>query len=305
MIKLPSIILTVRLMKTTLFLIFITFLKSTFAQIENGMIAHFPFNNNLTDISVNSITATNNNSDFGPDRNNVPNHALVCNSSGFVSINDQSLKLELPIAFSYFVKFNSLDEVQFPIKTDNVFNNYFGVWMNTLPSGGMSISIGGGNGAANTSNQRYYTTDITPLTVGEWHHIVGIVRSYNDMDIYIDCVKSNGTYGGSGPNTVAYSSNGNSRIGCSIGSNISPNDQIMDGTMDQFVVWNRDLNSNEITLLCDKNNTLNASEIVVNQNEKSIVKIVDIIGREVQFQTNTILFYIYSDGSIEKFYVID
>lgn len=292
-------------MKTILLLTCLTFLNSLKAQIENGMIVHFPFDNNLTDISANSITLSNNNSSFGPDRNGISNQALVCNSNGFVSINDQSLKLQLPLAFSYYVKFNSLSEVQFPIKTDNVFNNYYGIWMNTLPSGGMSISIGGGNGAANSSNQRYYTTDITPLTVGVWHHVVGIVRSYDDMDIYIDCVQSNGNYGGSGPITMAYSSNGNSRIGCSIGSNISPNDQIMDGTIDQFIVWNRDLSSNEITFLCDKNNTLSTPEIMVNQVEKSLVKIVDVIGREINYQTNTILFYVYSDGSIEKIYVTE
>ena len=37
-------------------------------------------------------------------------------------------------------------------------------------------------------------------------------------------------------------------------------------------------------------------------NNKSLIKIVDLLGRETTFEVNRLLFYIYSDGSIEKKY---
>ena len=37
-------------------------------------------------------------------------------------------------------------------------------------------------------------------------------------------------------------------------------------------------------------------------NNKSLIKVVDLLGRETALQVNRLLFYIYSDGSIEKKY---
>ena len=37
-------------------------------------------------------------------------------------------------------------------------------------------------------------------------------------------------------------------------------------------------------------------------NNKSLIKVVDLLGRETIFEVNRLLFYIYSDGSIEKKY---
>lgn len=39
-----------------------------------------------------------------------------------------------------------------------------------------------------------------------------------------------------------------------------------------------------------------------NQEEKKLVKIIDLIGCQTEFQSNTILIYFYSDGSTEKIY---
>lgn len=41
------------------------------------------------------------------------------------------------------------------------------------------------------------------------------------------------------------------------------------------------------------------------QKDKELIKIVDALGRETDVQSNTILFYIYSDGSISKVYNVE
>ena len=51
------------------------------------------------------------------------------------------------------------------------------------------------------------------------------------------------------------------------------------------------------------NNTVNIKEI--NPNTKTIVKVVDFLGREQKGKTNNILFYIYDNGTTEKRIIID
>lgn len=53
---------------------------------------------------------------------------------------------------------------------------------------------------------------------------------------------------------------------------------------------------------CPSSVGLNNLEI---ENDREILKVVDFLGREVEFQANTPLIYVYSDGSVEKRVVLD
>ena len=53
----------------------------------------------------------------------------------------------------------------------------------------------------------------------------------------------------------------------------------------------------------DQNGVLGMDD-VDNNTKRSVIKIVDVLGRETIVKTNTLLFYIYSDGSIEKKYIL-
>lgn len=282
--------------------IYSLFIFNSFGQITSGLIAHFPFNGNVSDQSTSSVNATNNNCGFVNGITAQANTAIDFDNNGFVSFTGNTLKVQFPITVSYWLKLNSLNDVNIIFKTDNVFSDYHGVWMNNLPSGQISLCFGGGNGVANTTNQRYYTSDLT-ISAGTWHHIVGIIRDYNDMDIYIDCVQANGNYGGTGPTTVAYSGSGNTRIGGSIGTAVHASDFYTDGQMDDFGFWNRELNTNELTFLCNQSNALDIEQIS-NENSRELIRIVDLMGRETQFVFNTTLIYQYSDGSSEKVFLL-
>ena len=52
----------------------------------------------------------------------------------------------------------------------------------------------------------------------------------------------------------------------------------------------------------DQNVFLDIDEAIFN-NKPSLVKIVDLLGRDTTIKPNTVLFYIYSDGSVEKKYI--
>ena len=48
---------------------------------------------------------------------------------------------------------------------------------------------------------------------------------------------------------------------------------------------------------------LNAPELELNQ-EKSLVKILDVMGREIEYTPNQVMIYHYSDGSIERVFIV-
>ena len=43
--------------------------------------------------------------------------------------------------------------------------------------------------------------------------------------------------------------------------------------------------------------------INLNTKSRKLIKVIDILGRETNVLKNTILFYIYDDGTIEKKYI--
>ena len=51
---------------------------------------------------------------------------------------------------------------------------------------------------------------------------------------------------------------------------------------------------------CDFNYQINEGVI----KGRKISKIINIIGKEVNYKSNTILFYIYDDGTIQKKYIV-
>jgi hypothetical protein len=50
---------------------------------------------------------------------------------------------------------------------------------------------------------------------------------------------------------------------------------------------------------------VSVNAIYETNNNRQLLKIVDIFGRETPYKKNTLLFYIYSDGTVEKRIVIE
>jgi hypothetical protein len=291
-------------MKRFLLIISICQIGIVYSQIENGLVAHFPFNNDLTDVSVSGINVTNIGGVFGNDRNNTSNEAISLNgTSSYVSFNDNSIKQDLPISISVWVYVDAFDGTSSsPIfLSDSEYNNYWGYMLALTPTGKVYTQFGAGLGNAGPPNKRGFLTN-NSISVGTWHHIVAIIKAADDMDIYVDCQKWIGTYSGTGSTTIAYSST-DSRIGSEAGNSVTTSGTYFDGSIDQLAIWERELISNEITFLCDTNNPLSISEL--SNNEKHLVEITDMMGRITTFKPNTPLILIYSDGSRQSTYTIE
>lgn len=288
-------------MKTYLILITLFICRLAGAQIENGMIAHFPFNNTVSDLSNNSIIATNNGGVFGLDRNSTANNAIEFDGvSTDVRFNDTDVKVALPITISAWVKLNSMTTSNMLFSSDNEYGNWWGYGMNIVGSGQVILSIHGGLGNQGAQNRRSFTAD-SVLQIGMWYHVLGIIRDYNDMSIYINCIDQPGTYSGSGATTMVYSSE-ESRIGSGIGGAASQ-EIFFDGSIDQLAIWNRELTPAEILFMCDIQNPLALNEL--DKSPKELIKVIDFMGRETRAVKNTPLIYIYSDGSTERVFEME
>ena len=67
--------------------------------------------------------------------------------------------------------------------------------------------------------------------------------------------------------------------------------------MDVFNPDQEDFNSDNIGDACD------GIGLLENQNRKKLIKVVDILGRDFSFKTESnFLLYLYNDGSVEKKY---
>ena len=289
-------------MKKTLLVLSLLSFGFVNAQLENGMVAHFPFNGNFIDVSPSAIVATNNGASFGPDRNFDPNYSLDLNQNQYVSFNSNEVKVNLPLTISVWAKFDSFNESNFIFSSDQVYGNYWGYWFHTTPTTGkVAINYGAGLGGVTSSNRRSFVTNLQ-LTTGVWYHIVAIIRSSNDMSIYVNCNPENGVYSGTGSTSIAYSTS-ESRFGSSVGQPAQPSGWSCDGSLDQLVIWERALNANEITSLCRLSSTLGIEDL--EKAPRELVKIVNVLGQEVKATPNTPLIYIYNDGSTEKVVIIE
>ncbi|MCE2712177.1 MAG: LamG domain-containing protein [Cryomorphaceae bacterium] len=285
-------------MRKTLLFIGLSMFKLGLSQINEGMVAHFPFDNNLLDISSSSIMATNNGTTFGLDRNGTNNLAINSNGSSYVSFNDNSIKTALPVSISVWVKISAFDAVlSSPIfNSDSDYNNYWGYMLALTPTGKVYTQFGAGLGSAGSSNKRGFLTT-NSIATGSWHHIVAIIKSSNDMQVYLDCQQWTGAYSGSGSIAIDYSTT-SSRIGSEAANSTSVNGTYLNGSMDQLAIWGRELTSTEISFLCDSFNSLDLEEI--DSTPKELVKIFDLMGRETEFKSNTPLILVYSDGTFER-----
>lgn len=247
-----------------LLIIFFLFI-STFvnAQLTNGLIGMFPFDQNYNDFGPSSIVLDPIGTSFTSDRNGVQGNGLALGAQQYIDINSTALKIDLPVTISVWVNVQSFASFNMIFISDNVYNNYYGYWLNIAANTGqVGVHVAGGLGGANSSNRRSFLTT-NGLTLNTWHHIVAVINGAQDMKIYFDCEQQAGSYSGTGSLNMSYS-NENSCIGGYVGNSTNTSGAFLMGKMDQLVFWDRALTSNEVLEICQKNNDLGTAELDLN-----------------------------------------
>ena len=219
---------------------------------SENLLIHYPFTGNSEDLSGNDLDGIPN-ATLTKDRFDIVNGAYIFNGQDeYIDFpNSPKLKPQLPVSFSFWVKFDNLQPENTVIfTTDFEQDNHSGVWMNLSSSGYLAINYGDASGNTTSSNRRT-KIGTTALTTNKWYHFVGIVKGATDMEIFIDCNNDEGSYTGNGGD-LEYTSNPGS-IGRKDG-NTNFQAYYFKGKLDNFRYWSRSLSLNEINSLYIENN---------------------------------------------------
>lgn len=234
-------------MKNILFLILALISFTSFSQLSNGLLLNCELNGNAIDASSNQLDGFVNGALGSSDHLGVSNSALIFDGvNDYVEFpNSDILKPDLPLTISFWLRIDESEACSIYM-SDFIDYQYYGFWVSIAQNNQISISIGDGGTAGSSSRQTKITTN--PIEVGVWQHLTFIVRSANDMDIYVNCELVDGFYNGGGGSTMVYSTNP-PRLMNSIA--IGPASQVFfKGALDDLMIWNRSLDANELTSFC-------------------------------------------------------
>ena len=239
-----------QLNKKLLNLIFILLSFSSFSQINNNLLIFYPFDGNSNDASGNDYHGQDFGVTYTSDRFGNPNSACYFNGiNSYINFpNLNTLKPNLPVSFSFWIKYDSSSfQNQVVFNTSYEENRSSSVVFNSESSTNKYVvNYADGTYSYSPATRRSYASN-SVIDINNWHNIVIVVNGASNMKIYVDCVETSGTYSGSGGG-LAYST----QPGC-LGrhdrSLTLPADYFK-GSIDEFRYWNRALSQNDVTLLC-------------------------------------------------------
>lgn len=241
----------------------------TIAQpnLTDSLIFFYEFDSNATDLSGNQLDANVNGAIGAADRDGVTGGALYFDGvDDYIQLPSSNLiEQDFPVTFSFWLKPDNLDYLDGAIiATDFDLQNYAGFFISTTVdnSGRISVNVGGNNGGAGTGSRRSKASN-SSLTAGVWQQVSVVLRSATDIDIYIDCQNAGGSYSGSGPTAVGYTSI-DGRIGSRPDNGVTAT-YYYQGAIDDFAFWNRELSISEIADVCQGNLLSTDDEDITNE----------------------------------------
>ncbi len=222
-----------------------------FAQIDVGLIVHYPLNGNTNDASINLFNGIDFNATWGPNSTMIEDGALVADgNSTYVELpNEPELKPQFPITVSVRANFFSVSGQQVIFTNDFANSTHSGIWFQIAPSGNFTASYGNAGGGFNAATRHAKSANYT-IEPNTWYVITAIYRGMNDIDIYINCELVNGSYTGNA-NALGYTdAPGNLCRKHANPVNLGLPPHYYDGSMYDFRMWNRELTEAEILSLC-------------------------------------------------------
>lgn len=230
-------------MKKILLLIVLGISLSSFGQIPtDGLVAHYPFNGNANDESSNSNNGTVNGATLTTDRFGNSNKAYSFDGiDDYIEIlGDKSLDNE-KVTISFWLSTTKELEQYIIYKQDNNnINEQYALSMNNSGADDFVLSLKSGNNCSNPGVGWIKNTTSYNSHDGKWHHVVFSYDGINSK-IFID----NKLF-----STTDFLDSPLDNCGGKI--IISPNYDFK-GDIDDVRIYNRELNSNEVTNLYNEN----------------------------------------------------
>lgn len=231
------------------FLMFFAYPNTTFAGLNDGLVAYYPFNGNANDESGNGNHGTVYGAALTQDRFGQPNRAYHFDGQGdYIDIGN-NVKPPFPITVSAWVRVDSFSEQKVIFRNDKVYSNgccYYGIEVMYLADGRVAGMYGDG-GYAGASSRKTKETDNFALSTDKWHHIVVRYNACNSIDIFVDGIERTSVWNDGRGDCMVYSTNNGT-----MGNQSGPMCQF-DGFLDEVRVYNRGLSENEILQLYNDN----------------------------------------------------
>ena len=220
-------------------------------SLENGLVGHWTFDGGKMISNV---------ADSGPDAvhgrfisqatTTVPGvvgQALHL-TGGYVDLGTNVLLgISIPVSISVWIKPTSSDggNIFDSNSPTSVSGNYRGVWTNKTAANGISVHYGDASGQGSGA-RRSFTTDGGEITVGKWNHVVSVINSATNFDVYVNGIEVSGTHAGSG-GALAILSSWHAYIARTFdgATGLAP----MEGYIDDLRFYNRAITSEEIKRL--------------------------------------------------------
>ncbi len=246
------------------FLIFILLLTPSIllnGQINDGLVLHYNFDENLIDQTGNNNNGTDYGITYGTDRfGNLNSAALFDGINDYVQMPHEELLLNT-FTYSMWVKVNELPDIG-----DN------DILLTIGGNGGdHAIVISNQSGSQNNLNGWYgggyitnnsilrITSDVLP-EIDKWYYI-SLVRDTDNLKLFVDCTMIDSLYSPAAP---LYSDESMALLGKRFVQGINKH---YDGLMDDLKIYNRALDNSEILFLCnsDGNSTTSMNEILLEE----------------------------------------
>jgi gliding motility-associated-like protein len=235
-------------------LLFFSHLLLLGQDLSNGLLLHYNFSGNADDVSGNNMHGVVDGAVLTAGKDGSPNTAYSFDGlNDLINFpNDNFLKPSLPITFSAtFMLSNVPPGSHIIVNTDFSLNTYFGAWLGTNADMKLHLSYGAGFPDRTSPSDRRTFSTTNSINVGQWYNVVAIIRGATDMEIWIDCVKQNGTYSGTGSNSdLLYNTSPSINGGLGMVDIAGSPPYYMKGAIDDFKYWNRSLSLEETAIAC-------------------------------------------------------
>lgn len=216
-------------------------------EITEGLVAYFPFNGSINDLSGNQIVGTAYGGNFSIDRFGNENKAYSFDGNGtYIRYSDTLNDINIPFTISTWVWMEK--PYWFFTSDDNIVDsgNYAGFWFG-LPGG--KLDIGYGDGTGDRSGNRRSKTSFLEIPPQKWTHIAAVVRDPQDISLFIDGVEVDGEYSGSGMGDMIHNSWTVMIGGKTKHASLAEGSAYFGGMIDDLFIYNRELTPQEIFTL--------------------------------------------------------
>lgn len=213
----------------------------------SGLMAYFPFDGDVSNVTSDLHRGQNHGATFTTDRLGNSRSAIQFDGiDNFISFTESNiLQVQLPVSLSFWVKPDQNRTTSAVITTSYDSSENTGVFAAFDSNGGNpSISIGGGEGLGISSRRTLHA--ISPLVPGEWYHIVGVVESAASMRLFINGIEVAGDMDGDA-NDIKYGG-GPMVFGRRISSKGSP-PIYFQGALDDVAIYGHALNQSDVSHL--------------------------------------------------------